>query len=57
MRAFVRIRQYLATHKELARTIAEHDAKIAVLFNQVGEIVKLLENPPDKMKVIPGFKP
>jgi hypothetical protein len=21
------------------------------------EIVKLLENPPDKMKVIPGFKP
>ena len=50
MRAFVRLRQILATHKDLARKIetlerkdAEHDAKFQVVFEAIR---KLIEPPP-----------
>ena len=54
MRAFVRIRQYLATHKELAKKITEHDSKITFLFGRVGEILERLDKP--IIKKIAGFR-
>ena len=53
MRTFVRLRQILATHEDLARKVAQHDRQITVLFDQVQ---KLLAPPPLKKKTI-GFQP
>ena len=47
MRAFVRLREILATHEELARKVAQHDRQIAVLFEHVKN---LLEPPPAPKK-------
>ena len=51
MRAFVRLREMLATNEELARKVAQHDRQIAVLFD---EVKKLLELPEPKKNPI-GF--
>jgi hypothetical protein len=39
MRAFVKLRQGLASHLALARNIEEHDAQIAVLLDTVGKLL------------------
>ena len=52
MRAFVRLREFLATHKELAAKINEHDQQIAYLFDQMQ---KLLEPPKSPKKNPVGF--
>jgi hypothetical protein len=52
MRAFVRLREILATHEELARKVAQHDWQIAVLFEHVKS---LLEPPPASKKRPIGF--
>ena len=52
MRAFVRLREILATHEELARKVAQHDRHIAVLFEHVKS---LLEPPPAPKKPPIGF--
>ncbi len=59
MRAFVKLRELLLTHKDLAikiealeRKYADHDEKIAVIFEA---IKKLFEPPPAKEKKIIGF--
>ena len=49
MRAFVRIKQVLATHKELARKLEEHEVKLAKHDNSIlaiFEIIKQLADPP-----------
>lgn len=51
MRAFVKLREMLATNEELARKVGQHDRQIAVLFEQVQ---KILSPPPVKKKPI-GF--
>ncbi len=51
MRAFVRLREMLASNEELARKVAQHDRQIAVLFD---EVEKLLELPEPKKNPI-GF--
>jgi hypothetical protein len=51
MRAFVRLREILATHEELARKVAQHDRQITTLFEHVKT---LLEPPPPKKRPI-GF--
>ena len=52
MRTFVRLREMLATHKDIARKIEEHDQQIAILY----EHVKTLLEPPDPPKKNPiGF--
>src|SRR5215471_8906544 len=52
MRAFVRLREILATHEEIARKVAQHDRQIATLF----EYVKTLLEPPPAPKKRPiGF--
>ena len=60
MRAFVRLRQILATHKDLARKIqslerkdAEHDAKFRAVFEAIRELMK---PPPAPPKPRIGFK-
>jgi hypothetical protein len=52
MRAFVRLREILATHEELARKVAQHDRQIATLFEYVKT---LLEPPPAPKKPPIGF--
>jgi hypothetical protein len=39
MRAFVRLREVLATDEELARKVAQHDRQIAVLFAHVQKML------------------
>jgi hypothetical protein len=60
MRAFVKLRQMLSTHKELAHKLAElerriekHDTEIRSIF----EAIRQLMAPPAKPRVITGFKP
>jgi ORF6N domain len=54
MRTFVKLRQILATHKDLARKVEEHDRQIAVLFDTVRKLL----SPPDPPKKHPiGFVP
>ncbi len=53
MRTFVRLRQILSTHEDLARKVAQHDRQITLLFDQVQ---KLLAPPPLKKRII-GFPP
>ncbi|MGH7814213.1 MAG: ORF6N domain-containing protein [Candidatus Binataceae bacterium] len=54
MRTFVRLRQILASDRELARKVAQHDRQIAVLFDTVR---KLLTPPAPPKKNLIGFTP
>jgi len=61
MRAFVKLKELLLTHKDLAikidmleRKYDDHDQKIKAIFEA---IKKLLEPPPAKDKIITGFQP
>lgn len=61
MRAFVRLRQLLNTHKELARKLEALEKKYDAQFKTVFDAIKaLMEPPPDTTpapKLIRGFKP
>jgi hypothetical protein len=59
MRAFVRLREFLALHKDLARKIealerkdAEHDARLQIVFEAIRELAE--ETPKPKRRI--GFK-
>ncbi|MDI6606581.1 MAG: hypothetical protein QME65_05530, partial [Candidatus Omnitrophota bacterium] len=59
MRAFVKLREILLTHKDLAaklekleRKYADHDEKIQLIFNAIKQ---LLEPPPESPKAKLGF--
>jgi len=59
MRAFVKLREILLTHKELAiklesleKKYVDHDGKIKVIFDAIKQ---LLDPPPAKEKKIIGF--
>lgn len=47
MRTFVRLRQMLATHEELARKIAELESKYDAQFRVVFDAIHQLLAPPD----------
>lgn len=49
MRTFVRMREVLATHKDLARQVEKHDKEIAVLYEY---LQKLLEPPKSSKRQI-----
>ena len=53
MRAFVRLRQMLATNEELARRVEQHDSEIGILFEHVE---RLLEPPETPKKRRIGFR-
>lgn len=54
IRTFIRLRQILTTHKDLARKVEEHDRQIAVLFDAVK---KLLASPDPPKKNPIGYVP
>ncbi len=60
MRAFVKLREIISTHKELAHKLAElenkvdkHDKDIGLIFEAIRQ---LMEPPPEKPKQLIGFK-
>lgn len=60
MRVFVRLKEIISTHKELAyklneleRKIEKHDEEICSIF----EAIRQLMSPPEKKRRIIGFKP
>lgn len=60
MRTFTRLRQFISTHKELARKIEDlersvqsHDHKIEAIFEAIHELM----NPPEKSRKSIGFRP
>ena len=60
VRAFVRLREILSTHKDLARKfdalerkLAEHDDKFTVVFDAIR---KMMEPPPEPKKRRIGFR-
>jgi hypothetical protein len=58
MRTFVRLRQILATHKELGDRLAEMEKKYDQRFKVVFDILQqLMEPPPDPPKRPIGFIP
>lgn len=59
MRAFVRLRRLLNTHKELARKLEELEKRYDAQFKVVFDAIKALMEPPDgpEPKKITGFKP
>lgn len=61
MRAFVKLRGFLASHKELAHNLSElehkverHDKEIQAIFDAIR---RLMEPPPEKPKPRIGFRP
>ena len=63
MRAFVRLRQVLASHKELAQKLEEHEKRInrhdhhiVAIFDIIKELMKPPPLPPPKPKGPIGFK-
>ncbi len=56
MRAFVKLREMLATHKDLARKLTDMEKKYDTQFRVVFDAIRELMRPPEKkMKVIKGF--
>jgi hypothetical protein len=51
MRTFVRLREILAIHQDLARKVKEHDRQIATLFSAVEKLLTL----PDPKKRPIGY--
>ncbi|MBI5475611.1 MAG: ORF6N domain-containing protein [Ignavibacteriales bacterium] len=56
MRAFVRLREILATHKDLARKLDEMEKKYDAQFKIVFEAIHQLMLPPEKPKRPIGFR-
>ncbi len=56
MRAFVRLRQILATHKALARKLEEMEAKYDEQFRAVFEAIRELMTPPEPPRRQTGFR-
>jgi len=59
MRAFVRLRQFLATHKELAEKLGELEQKIAAHDEQIQaifEAIRQLMTPPEPPRTEIGFR-
>lgn len=57
MRAFVKLRELIATHKDLARKLTDMEKKYDSQFKVVFDAIRQLMAPPStKMKVIKGFE-
>ena len=56
MRAFVRLRAMLSTHKDLARKLEELDKKYATRFKVIFEAIRKLMEPPEKPRKQIGFR-
>lgn len=57
MRAFVKLRELLASHKDLARKLEEMEKKYDAQFKVVFEVIKQLMEPPSSQKTaMIGFR-
>ena len=56
VRAFVRLREILATHKDLARKLEELEQKYDAQFKVVFDVIRALMAPPEKPRRSIGFK-
>jgi hypothetical protein len=56
MRAFVRLRELLATHKDLARKLEELEKKYDAQFKVVFNAINMLMAPPEKPRKQIGFR-
>lgn len=56
MRAFIRLRQMLATHVELARRLDALERKYDARFKQVFQAIRQLMAPPEEIKRPIGFR-
>ena len=58
MRAFVRLRQVLSSHRELARRIEDLERRYDTQFKVVFDAIRqLMEPPPESPKERIGFRP
>src|SRR6266849_4862314 len=58
VRAFVRLRELLATHQELARKLAEMEKRYNAEFKAIFEVIQQLTEPPEEPERKPiGFTP
>jgi hypothetical protein len=59
MRAFVRLREVLATHKYLTRELEEmekkYDSKFRVIFDAIRKLMAKPSDPPRQIPLIKGF--
>ena len=56
VRAFVRLREILATHKDLASELKELEKKYDVQFKTVFDAIRALMAPPEKARRSIGFQ-
>jgi hypothetical protein len=56
VRAFVRLREMLGTHKDLARKLEEIEKKYDARFKVVFDAIRALMMPPDKQRRSIGFR-
>ncbi|MEW6387806.1 MAG: hypothetical protein AB1491_09870 [Thermodesulfobacteriota bacterium] len=57
MRAFVRMRQMLASHAKLAKKLAELEEKYDAQFSVIFEAIRQLITPPEPKRPRIGFRP
>ena len=57
MRAFVRLRQMLSSHADLARKIENLEKKYDIQFRQVFDAIRELMTPPEPKRNPMGFRP
>jgi hypothetical protein len=55
MRAFVKLREILATHRDLARRLDEMESKYDAQFKVVFDAIRELTTPPEKPRRRIGF--
>lgn len=56
MRAFVKLRQLLATHADLARKLAALERKYDVQFKVIFDAIRKLMKPPEPKRRFVGFR-
>jgi len=56
MRAFVKLRELMATHKDLARKLADMEKKYDAQFKVVFDTIRQLMTPPEPKKSKIGFE-
>jgi len=56
MRAFVKLREMIASHKDLARRLDDLEKKYDAQFKVVFDAIRQLMIPPDKKKEKIGFR-
>lgn len=57
MRAFVKLREMIASHRDLTRRLAELEKKYDARFRAIFDAIRELMEPPEKLRPFIGFRP